>query len=265
MLASLATLLGFLTVTAYAAPQLDVCDPNKLPAGWTAGKVTAPLVQVSQFQAKNPSIPFQCSGTVVILDGCSVSKTNLTVEGSKPFMVKDFTFGGALQTKWYAGIVTIDGSGNVVASPDAVNFAAQDVAPVAGQNSSVYSLIRDATVGYSFFSINQLRVFDLFNQQIICVAELPYQNPKATNPNSGVAVIPVTAPFNGGNLASTNTAAVSAATAPVPLPSTTGAAVGATQTPKKGGARQGARPDVFFAAVAVAGVAGVLGVLGLAL
>ncbi|KAI8847043.1 hypothetical protein BC829DRAFT_444908 [Chytridium lagenaria] len=169
------------------APQLNLCNPNVLPAGWEPGKVTAPLIQESQFQKLNPAAGLQCSGTVVILDGCT-------------FIVRDFTFGGALQTRWYGGVVGTDASGAIVENDLAVNFAAQDVIPSNSLTSQNYTLIRDPVVAYSFLSINQLRVYDLVNEQRICRAELPNQNPRAPGSGGGattgtasVAAVPTTA------------------------------------------------------------------------
>ncbi|KAJ3214214.1 hypothetical protein HDU67_001966 [Dinochytrium kinnereticum] len=176
------TLAVFATLSAAAPPKPEVCDPAKLPDGWVAGRITAPLIQVTGYQKTNPTIAFRCSGTVVVLDGCS-------------FMVKDFIFGNALQTKWYAGIISLDPvTKQVIRSDDAVNFSAQDVAPVNNQNSSIYSLIRDPIVGYSFNSVNQLRVFDIANQQIVCTADLPNANPLATQ-SLLVSIASPTAPF----------------------------------------------------------------------
>ncbi|KAI8852765.1 hypothetical protein BC829DRAFT_383760 [Chytridium lagenaria] len=198
-----AILLLLLQTIAAAPPSPQLCDV------------------ITQYQQKNPSIRFQCSGTVVVLDGCT-------------FMVRDFTFGGALQTQWYAGIVTIDpATSSVTTSDDAVRFAVEDVAPINNLNSSTYSLVRDPSSGYSWSSINQLRVFDLGNQQVVCVANMPNGNPFVTG-------TPVTVPFG------------TAPTASRGLPVTTTVAVGASGT---AGARSGAEK-------VGAGILGVFGVVG---
>ncbi|KAJ3093941.1 hypothetical protein HDU97_008793, partial [Phlyctochytrium planicorne] len=208
---------------AIPTPPPQICDEKKLPDGWQPGKVVAPLVQITQFQKLNPAAAFTCSGTVVVLDGCS-------------FMVKDFTFGGALQTQWYAGIVSQEATG-IQVSDEAVHFGSQDVAPILKMNSSVYNLLKDPVVGYSWFSINQLRVFDLANQQVVCTADMPNNNPLATQPQ----VVDIPKP-NGPFVPNGKTGP--AATAAV----TTGAGAAGSNGKPNGGVVGGFRADALMGA-----------------
>ncbi|KAJ3210434.1 hypothetical protein HDU67_005320 [Dinochytrium kinnereticum] len=177
-----------------AAPQLNLCNRNVLPAGWVPGRVTAPLVKESEFQAMNGGAALQCSGTVVVLDGCT-------------FMVRNFTFLGAMQTRWYAGVVGKDAAGNIVENDIAVNFVVGDVIPTNGLDSQNYTLIQEPSVAYSFNSINQLRVFDLVNQQRICRAELPNQNPRVALAGAAGVTTSVALPSGTASVSAVGTGA----------------------------------------------------------
>ena len=75
-----------------------------------------------------------------------------------------------------------------MSNPIAVKFVSDSVTSSSTASTSQnFNLIPVVDVAYSFFSINELRLFDTDNQQIVCVAELPYNNPFALNPPSGVA------------------------------------------------------------------------------
>ncbi|KAJ3109528.1 hypothetical protein HDU97_005185 [Phlyctochytrium planicorne] len=151
------TALASFAAAQNEGPKLNLCKKDVLPDGWVAGKVEAPLIQESSFQQLNGAAQLKCSGTVVILDGCT----------------------NALQTKWYGGVVGTDAAGNIVENDLAVNLAG-DVIPSNGMDSQKYSLFTDPSIAYSFFSINEIRVFDVVNQQRVCRAELPNRNPRVT-------------------------------------------------------------------------------------
>ncbi|KAJ3417468.1 hypothetical protein HDV05_003332 [Chytridiales sp. JEL 0842] len=155
-----------------AKPKVQMCDPKVLPPGWEPGKVEAPLEQVSQFQALNRNNPLTCTGTVVVLDGCT-------------FMIRNFTFLNALQTRFYAGIVYADATGAKITNQNGVNFVQGDISASNLVDSPPFRLVQDVSVGYSFTSINELRLFDVTQQQVVCVAQLPYDNPFAKNVPAG--------------------------------------------------------------------------------
>lgn len=167
------------------APATQLCQPNKLPPGWVAGKTTAPLKQVSSSQQLNPTAPIVCSGNVVILDGCN-------------FKVDKFVFSGALQSKWYAGVVGLDKNGQVSVNQNGVVFVANDVPPSNGGSPS-FTLINKVDVAYSFFSINELRLFDVAQNQLLCVVELPYLNPTADPIPGGASAVPGNGIADGGS------------------------------------------------------------------
>ena len=74
ILAAFTTVLLSISSLVHAqAPKLNLCQKNALPTGWAGQTIAVPLVQVSTSQALNPTAPVQCNGTVVIIDGCSVS------------------------------------------------------------------------------------------------------------------------------------------------------------------------------------------------
>ncbi|KAJ3118681.1 hypothetical protein HDU96_010011 [Phlyctochytrium bullatum] len=219
-IATAITLLAATTAVLAQAPQINQCDKDKLPDGWVAGRVTAELRQISFAQQNNPTAAVTCSGTIVIVDGCS----------------------NALQSAWYGGVVGLQ-NGQVVENDMAVRFANEDVIPQNGGESRPYTLATTAGAAYSFFSINQIRVFDLTNRQVFCVADLPYQNPRAT---LSLAAGGAASTAAGSAAAATTSRAVTSATASATTARTTAAAssipatVAAATTTSRSGAESSA-------------------------
>ncbi|KAI8832772.1 hypothetical protein BJ741DRAFT_613671 [Chytriomyces cf. hyalinus JEL632] len=213
-LATALTLFSLVSAQGSDAPPLNVCSKDKFPDTFKVG-FTVPIVQVAVAQTLNNANPLTCRGTFVFVDGCT-------------FMIKNFTFLNAYESKWYAGVVgTVNGK--VVANQNAITFVEQSVSASDGRDVT-FNLISSPATAYSFFSINQLRLFDLTQKQLICTVDLPYQNPN--NPGSNPAAA-------GG---APGAAASSGAIAPVATGS--GAASGSnnnsnnTSTPAKSGASQ---------------------------
>ncbi|KAI8619115.1 hypothetical protein BC830DRAFT_1105707, partial [Chytriomyces sp. MP71] len=170
-------LLVLLSTNVHAQVQLDVCDPAKFPSTFTPG-FTQPIVQVAQAQVLNSANPIYCSGTFQFVDGCT-------------FMIKNFTFLNAYQSQWYAGVVgTVNGK--TVANQNGVAFVSDFVNSVNGQDAT-FHLIKVPATAYSFFSINELRLFDLTEKEVLCTVELPYNNPNIPSSISGTS--------NGGSTA----------------------------------------------------------------
>ncbi|KAJ3287855.1 hypothetical protein HDU76_007766 [Blyttiomyces sp. JEL0837] len=161
-----------------------------MPPGWVSGQVTAPLKQISFKEVVNNNNPIVCSGTVVIVDGCN-------------FKVQNFNFQGALESKWYGGVVGYNSTGGIVSNQYAAKVVYLDVPASGGADSGLFTLIQPAgSQSYSFFSFNQLRLFDVAEQQVVCTADLPYQNPNAPPPPGGVAAV---TPGSGGATATVGT------------------------------------------------------------
>ncbi|KAJ3022958.1 UNVERIFIED_CONTAM: hypothetical protein HDU68_008856 [Siphonaria sp. JEL0065] len=174
-------------VRADDAPVVDVCKAGSYPAGWSPGKTTAPLVQVSQQQVLNNANPLYCSGTWVLVDGCT-------------FTIKNFTFLNAYQSQWYGGVVGLV-NGQVQVNKNAVNMV-KDSVPQSNAQDATFHLITTPGASYSFFSVNQLRLFDTLQNQVICTVDLPYNNPNV--PGSSTT---------DGNTGSTNPGATAGTTA----------------------------------------------------
>ncbi|KAJ1549099.1 hypothetical protein HK405_009783 [Cladochytrium tenue] len=172
-----------------------------------AGQTSIPLVQVASSQSLNSQNPITCSGTVVIVDGCT-------------FKVVDFVFINALETYWYAGIVGLSSNGSVSVNQEGVHFVTNPVSASASGNVT-FNLITEADIAYSFFSINELRLFDYTEQELLCTAELPYQNPKASSIAGGVS-----ATAGGSVAATTSSKATTGGTAPAPSHSAAGVVFG---------------------------------------
>jgi hypothetical protein len=60
-------------LTMAAPPTVNLCKADTLPAGWKDANVTAELTAVTQAQIINTNNPITCSGTLQIVDGCTVS------------------------------------------------------------------------------------------------------------------------------------------------------------------------------------------------
>ncbi|KAJ3236075.1 hypothetical protein HDU81_011192 [Chytriomyces hyalinus] len=215
MLATLATALTLFSLASAQgsdAPPLNVCSKDKFPDTFKVG-FTVPIVQVAVAQTLNNANPLTCSGTFVFVDGCT-------------FMIKNFTFLNAYESKWYAGVVgTVNGK--VVANQNAITFVEQSVSASDGRDVT-FNLITSPATAYSFFSINQLRLFDLTQKQLICTVDLPYQNPNNPGSNPAASGAPGAATASNG------------ATAPVAT-GAGGAASGSNSTgstPAKSGASQ---------------------------
>jgi hypothetical protein len=175
-----------------AKPKVQVCDPKVLPPGWQAGVTTAPLEQVSEYQTQNSNNKLTCSGTVVVIDGCS-------------FQIRNFTYLNALVSKFYGGIAYADAQGNKVSNPNGVSFVNQEIGAWNKVDSQIFQLVTSPSyVAYSWFSVNELRIFDTTQQQLVCVAQLPYDNPFAKNIPAGAVTSGVFSEKSSSVVASTS-------------------------------------------------------------
>ncbi|KAI9336828.1 hypothetical protein DFJ73DRAFT_17818 [Zopfochytrium polystomum] len=170
-LASLAAAFLALSMASPAAagpydPVRQVCDKNTLPPGWTPSNINITVKQVADAQTVNTNNKITVSGTFHIIDGCT-------------FKIQNFIFLNALQTKWYAGVVGLDSSGQVSVNQNGVTFVSA-VVPAQNGGDATFNLITQADIAYSFFSINQLRLFDVQQNELLATVDLPYQNPLAS-------------------------------------------------------------------------------------
>ncbi|KAI9326506.1 hypothetical protein BDR26DRAFT_877136 [Obelidium mucronatum] len=163
-------LVAATVVRAGDAPAVDLCKKDSYPKDWIPGKTSAPLVQVSQQQVLNSANPLYCSGTWVFVDGCT-------------FTIKNFTFLNAYQSQWYGGVVGLV-NGVPQENKNAVNMV-KNVVPASNLQDATFNLITTAGASYSFFSVNQLRLFDTLQNQVICTVDLPYNNPNVPGSSTG--------------------------------------------------------------------------------
>ncbi|KAJ3066316.1 hypothetical protein HDU98_010386 [Podochytrium sp. JEL0797] len=166
LFAVLTTIASF--AAAIDAPALNTCSKTSYPPLYHPGVTTEPLVQVTEGQVLNPVNKLFCSGTFLFVDGCT-------------FTIKNFTFLNAYQSHWYGGVVGMV-NGQIESNQNAVNMVAGFVPPSNGMDHT-FNLITTPGASYSFFSINQLRLFDVLQHQLICTIDLPYNNPNI--PGSG--------------------------------------------------------------------------------
>ncbi|KAJ3229795.1 hypothetical protein HDU81_005000 [Chytriomyces hyalinus] len=158
MLTSLLTILFSSHLALAALPQVQRCDPQTLPDGWVAGQVTAPLKQVAQYLISDPN--------------------------KKLFMIKGLTYTDTNESAWFAGLG--DTGEGIKLSADA---------PTASDNQDTkpFTLIRSIGASYSWKTVNQVRLFEMTNQQLICTADLPSTGSTANNN----AISPAVAPISG--------------------------------------------------------------------
>ncbi|KAJ3416147.1 hypothetical protein HDV05_002792 [Chytridiales sp. JEL 0842] len=165
--AAAAILATTTTLVSAAPPAVDICSPSKLPPGWAPNAIEVELEQVTSAQIINTQNPIRCSGTIRVIDGCS-------------FLVKNFTLLGPLQPKWYGGIVDKDPVTGAKRSNDqAVTMVDPIVAASNAMDSQPFRLTTTVGASYSWFSINEMRLFDVATNQLLCVAQMPYNNPFA--------------------------------------------------------------------------------------
>ncbi|KAJ3062273.1 hypothetical protein HDU98_001830 [Podochytrium sp. JEL0797] len=196
---ALALLATFASIAAAVdAPAVNLCSKTSYPPLFHPGVTTEPLVQVSSSQVLNSANPLHCSGTFLFVDGCT-------------FTIKNFTFLNAYQSEWYGGVVGLV-NGQVESNQNAVKMVSGFVAQSNGLDAT-FNLITTAGAAYSFFSINQLRLFDILQSQLICTIDLPYNNPNipgsgADAPgSSGAAASPTATGTAGSGSAGSGTAA----------------------------------------------------------
>ncbi|KAJ3282516.1 hypothetical protein HDU79_009866 [Rhizoclosmatium sp. JEL0117] len=199
MLRLLVTAVAFLAAVAKAddAPQVDLCQKDVYPSTYVPGKTTAPLIQVSTSQSLNNANPVYCSGTFVFIDGCT-------------FQVKNFTFLNAYGSKWYGGVVA-EVAGKPQENQNAVTFVS-DIVSQSNGGDQTFSLATTPGAAYSFRVVNQLRLFDLTQNQIICKVELPYMNPNVPGSNGGSTAATSTTAASGGSAAQTGKASDASST-----------------------------------------------------
>ncbi|KAJ3223095.1 hypothetical protein HDU81_009401 [Chytriomyces hyalinus] len=177
MLASLITFIASSQIAFAALPQVQRCDPQTLPDGWVAGQVSAPLKQVAQYLISDPNKKLVCSGTLVVVDGCT-------------FMVKGFTYTDSNESAWFAGLGD---------DPDGVKLSADAPTASDNQDTKPFTLIRSIGASYTWRTITQVRLFEMTNQQLICTVDLPSNGGSSANnapPTQGAispAVMPVSA------------------------------------------------------------------------
>ncbi|KAJ3248817.1 hypothetical protein HDU78_010271 [Chytriomyces hyalinus] len=221
MLASLVTLIASSQLAHAALPQVQRCDPQTLPDGWVAGQVTAPLKQVAQYLISDPNKKLVCSGTLVVLDGCT-------------FMIKGFTYTDSNESAWFAGLGD---------DPDGVKLSADAPTASDNQDTKSFTLIRSIGASYTWKTITQVRLFEMTNQQLICTVDLPSTGSSANNASPAQsaispAILPVSASARA-TLAPVSSASVSGAL-PVKVSSAqsaeSGSSVGKSGSDSKSGA-----------------------------
>ncbi|KAJ3248396.1 hypothetical protein HDU77_008132 [Chytriomyces hyalinus] len=224
MLASLVTLIASSQLARAALPQVQRCDPQTLPDGWVAGQVTAPLKQVAQYLISDPNKKLVCSGTLVVLDGCT-------------FMIKGFTYTDSNESAWFAGLGD---------DPDGVKLSADAPTASDNQDTKSFTLIRSIGGKTTYThppTITQVRLFEMTNQQLICTVDLPSTGSSANNASPAQsaispAILPVSASARA-TLAPVSSASVSGAL-PVKVSSAqsaeSGSSVGKSGSDSKSGA-----------------------------
>ncbi|KAI8832087.1 hypothetical protein BJ741DRAFT_615265 [Chytriomyces cf. hyalinus JEL632] len=221
MLASFATLIASSQLARAALPQVQRCDPQTLPDGWVAGQVTAPLKQVAQYLISDPNKKLVCSGTLVVVDGCT-------------FMIKGFTYTDSNESAWFAGLGD---------DPDGVKLSADAPTASDNQDTKSFTLIRSIGASYTWKTITQVRLFEMTNQQLICTVDLPTTGSSANNASPAQsaispAILPVSASARA-TLAPASSASVSGAL-PVKVSSAqsaeSGSSVGKSGSDSKSGA-----------------------------
>ncbi|KAJ3017782.1 UNVERIFIED_CONTAM: hypothetical protein HDU68_011487 [Siphonaria sp. JEL0065] len=153
MFLSTLSLFAFATSIIAAAPPIKFCNKKAqtLPYGWTAGQEIGKLQQQSMALISDVNLDLVCSGTIVVLNDCQ-------------FMVKGFTFTDPNTTAWFAGYANDPNTG--------VRFASENVAVSKGGDSPIFNLVAVVGAAYAWTSIDQLRLFDTINQQLIAIANL---------------------------------------------------------------------------------------------
>ncbi|KAI9344047.1 hypothetical protein BDR26DRAFT_858067 [Obelidium mucronatum] len=176
MLAVIVALIASSPVLAGNPPQ-KFCkkDSKSLPYGWVSGQTIGTLKQQSQFLIANTSLDLYCSGSVVVLNDCQ-------------FMIKDFTYTDPSTTAWFAGYANDPTNG--------VRFAAENVPTSNNANSPTFTLVQVVGAAYAWTSIDQLRLFDTANQQLICTADLAVSGSSTSSSSSG------SSSSNGGSTSS---------------------------------------------------------------
>ncbi|KAJ3025395.1 UNVERIFIED_CONTAM: hypothetical protein HDU68_007199 [Siphonaria sp. JEL0065] len=169
MLVTTLTVFVFAAAVIAAAPPIKFCNKKAqaLPYGWTAGQEIGKLQQQSMSLISDVNLDLVCSGTIVVLNDCQ-------------FMVKDFTFTDPNTTAWFAGYANDPNTG--------VRFAAENVGVSKGGDSPIYNLVAVVGAAYAWTSIDQLRLFDTANQQLIAIANLDVSgSPHSSGNSSGSA------------------------------------------------------------------------------
>ncbi|KAI8830227.1 hypothetical protein BJ741DRAFT_620872 [Chytriomyces cf. hyalinus JEL632] len=217
MLTSLITILTSTHLALAALPQVQRCDPQQLPDGWVAGQVTAPLKQVAQYLISDPNKKLVCSGTLVVIDGCT-------------FMIKGLTYTDSNESAWFAGLGN-DGEG--------IKLSADTPTASDNQDTKPFTLIRSIGASYSWKTINQVRLFEMTNQQLICTADLPSSGSSANN--NAISPAAVVAPV-------ATSARVTMAPPPVSGPTSAAPAVKVSQQPGGGSGSSGGSKSAAAAA-----------------
>ncbi|KAJ3230468.1 hypothetical protein HDU78_008300 [Chytriomyces hyalinus] len=193
MLASFVTIIASSQIALAALPQVQRCDPQTLPDGWTPGQVTAPLKQVAQYLISDPNKKLICSGTLVVVDGCT-------------FMIKGFTYTDSNESAWFAGLGD---------DPEGVKLSADAPTASDNQDTKPFTLIRSIGASYTWKTITQVRLFEMTNQQLICTVDLPSTGSSANNaPPAQNAISPAILPVSASaraTLAPASSASVSGA------------------------------------------------------
>ncbi|KAJ3248708.1 hypothetical protein HDU77_008033 [Chytriomyces hyalinus] len=195
MLTSLITIIASSQLALAALPQVQRCDPQTLPDGWVAGQVTAPLKQVAQYLISDPN--------------------------KKLFMIKGLTYTDSNESAWFAGLGN-DGEG--------IKLSADAPTASDNQDTKPFTLIRSIGASYSWKTINQVRLFEMTNQQLICTADLPSTGSSANNAIS---------PAVGAPAAGTSARVTMAPAPPASGPTSGAAAVKVSQQPGGGSGSSG--------------------------
>jgi hypothetical protein len=109
------------------------------------------------------------------------------------------------------GIVAADASGQKVSNDQAVTMVTDFVAASNGLDSQPFRLSTTPGASYSWFSVNELRMFDFATNQLLCVAQLPYNNPFA-KPLPGQTSTTTTTSTSGSTTSTNSTGSSSSGT-----------------------------------------------------
>ncbi|KAI8617744.1 hypothetical protein BC830DRAFT_1112123 [Chytriomyces sp. MP71] len=140
--------------------------------------------------------------------------------GNSQFMIRNFTYTDKDSSTWFAGIG--DDTDGVKFSPDAPTKSN-------GQDSGAFGLVKNAGSWYDWTVVTQVRLFEMTNSQLICVADLPVSSVQPTQVVSSTEVDGSTMPL--GSIGSSRAASSAVASQVASIASTPNTQAGAATAP----------------------------------